>query len=99
MKQIYVLIVLILLMLYLNTCNQTNDTKHSVDGYDLYGYDACPYTLKMKAELERKNLRFTYKQIDKNENYRREYESFGIKGVPFVVNRTSGENFVGFRSM
>ena len=97
MKQ-YILLVLILVVLFLNIPTKSSPVSNNVD-YDLYGYDACPYTLKMKHELETKHIKFTYKQIDKNENFRQEYESYGVKGVPFVVNKSTGEHFVGFRSM
>ena len=96
MNKYPIIIFLIVLVIYL-LCNRTTSSNKVT--YDLYGYDACPYTLKMKTELENKNQTFEYKQIDKSDNFKNEYNKFGVRGVPLLVNKTSGEHHVGFKTL
>lgn len=69
------------------------------DGIVLYGYDACPYTLKMKNELENNNVQFVYKQIDKDSKANEEYQKYNVNGVPLTVNTNTRSHIVGFRSI
>ena len=72
--------------------------KNPIKGkFILYGYDSCPYTIKMKDELRKNNINFQYKQIDKNEEYNKEYQSYKVSGVPLLVNLQTKNHIVGFR--
>ena len=93
-KPVFVIVLIAFLGLFYITYFTT---PHSTSvKYTLYGYDSCPYTLKMKHELEKHTPNYVYKQIDKNETYRAEYASYNVKGVPLVINNTTGKHYLGF---
>tara|TARA_Y100000816_G_C25826643_1_gene432436 strand:+ start:24 stop:437 length:414 start_codon:yes stop_codon:yes gene_type:complete len=77
-----------------------NIGKDKKNGMDIcvYGYDGCGYTRKLKEELKTKNIKFDYRQIDKNPEYNEEYKKYGKKGVPLTVNLSNGKSVVGYNT-
>tara|TARA_Y100000816_G_C26102326_1_gene584601 strand:+ start:1669 stop:1965 length:297 start_codon:yes stop_codon:yes gene_type:complete len=90
-----VLVLLALVTLYL----LSKRFKKNVNSYTLYGYDSCPYTVKMHQELQKSGYDFEYKQIDKNKQYREEYKKYNVSGVPLTIDNASGEKIMGYRKM
>ena len=66
--------------------------------YVVYGTMKCPYTVKMVEELKSKNMEYEFVDISTKEgNAAFSKAAPNVGGVPFTVNKITGESFLGYR--
>ena len=62
----------------------------------VYGYDSCPFTVKLKEEMDSNNVKYEYRPIDTNEKYEQEYNKLNQSGVPITLNKNNNKLFIGY---
>lgn len=98
-RKLLILVVLCVLVVsltrYPNMIPQLSDNT-----YIVYGTMRCPYTVKMVQELKSKNLEHKFVDVSTKEgNDEFSKAAPDVTGVPFTVNKTTGESFLGYRPM
>ena len=66
----------------------------------VYGTMRCPYTVKMIEELKSKNHGYTFVDVSTdqgNESFKK--VSSKTSGVPYTVDKKTGEHIIGYRPM
>lgn len=69
----------------------TEETK-SVDAFLIYGRDNCPYCVKAKELLQKKEVWWAYIDLTKNPTIRERMMAKGFKTVPIIYN---GDTLIG----
>lgn len=100
---IFVFIVLCVYRLYIPMTINNKQTKNckkriTFSNIKVYGYDSCPYTVKLKEEFDKKGIEYEYKPIDINSKFNKEYKQYKMDGVPLTVNVENNKKHIGYNS-
>ena len=102
---LFMFIILCVYRLYIPKTTNTNlhnrpknDKKISFANIKMYGYDSCPYTVKLKEEFDNKGVEYEYRPIDVNSKFNKEYKQYKMDGVPLTVNVENNKKHIGYNS-
>jgi mycoredoxin len=92
MKKITPLLIFILALVLLQNSTRLhqfldpiNTEQLSKNDVILYSTDWCPYCVKARNFFRNANIPFTEHDIEKSPEHNRNYESYGLSGVPLII--------------
>lgn len=99
-RKLFILVILCVFVAALKSYPMVTPQQPSDSNYIVYGTMRCPYTVKMVNELNTKNLEHKFVDVSTKEgNDAFSKAAPDVTGVPFTVNTTTGESFLGYRPM
>ncbi len=92
MKKITPLLIFILALVLLQNSTRLrqfidpiNTEQLSKTDVILYSTSWCPYCVKTRHFFRNANIPFTEHDIEKSPEHNRNYESYGLRGVPLII--------------